>query len=364
MKLCFLAAANSPHSHRWIQYFADKGHEVHWISMTPFEGGGPSNIVCYDFSGSGSKWKDFAKAALRIRGLVAQIKPDILHAHYAGVNGVLGALARFQPYVLTAWGSDVLFVGSERVRGIPVRWALRTAKLVTCDAYHMIDAMRALGIDIAKIHLVFFGVEINRFTPGGLDEAIIDRWGAQGRPIVISLRNLEPIYDIATLLDAVPAVAKEFPQVLFVVCGSGSQEAALKQRAGTLGIEANVLFTGRYANAELPRMLRSAQVYVSTSLSDAGIAASTAEAMACGIAAVVTNTGENHKWIEGGKTGFLVAARDSAALAKRIIECLHSGDLRIRVGTAGRAIIVERNSFDREMEKMERLYEGLLAARC
>ena len=97
--------------------------------------------------------------------------------------------------------------------------------------------------------------------------------------------------------------------------------------------------------------------YVSTSLSDGGIAASTAEAMACGIPAVVSNSGENDRWIEDGKTGFLVPARASEMLAQRIVSLLRDGALRKVVGLAGRDVIVERNDYAGEMTKMEKLYE-------
>ena len=33
MKICFLAEANSVHSYRWIKYSADKGYEIHSISL-------------------------------------------------------------------------------------------------------------------------------------------------------------------------------------------------------------------------------------------------------------------------------------------------------------------------------------------
>lgn len=360
MKLLFLAAADSVHSHRWIRFFADKGHEVHWVSLAPFDEM-PANMKTYDFSG-GSKWRALLRAIPAVRRLSLEIKPDILHAHYAGTYGVLGALAGWRPFVLTAWGSDVLMVGGERVRGAPVRWALRTADLITCDAYHMVEAMRRFSVNEKKMHLVFFGIDVERFSPGALDDEIKDRWSAHGRPVVISLRSLEPVYDIPTVLDAVQSVVKEIPEVLFVICGSGSEADALKDRAQSLGINRNVLFTGRYANPELPRMLRSADVYVSTSLSDAGIAASTAEAMACGVPVVVSNTGENDRWIADGQNGLLFAARDSDALAGALKRLLLDPELRSRLGRAGRDTIAERNSYRREMEKMEEHYRRVAAA--
>ena len=225
----------------------------------------------------------------------------------------------------------------------------------------MINAMRRLSVDEKKIELVLFGIDVERFSPGPADEEIKDRWGARGRSVVISLRSLEPVYDIPTLLGAVQPVVEEFPEALFVICGAGSAANALKGQAQHLGVERNVLFTGRYANPELPRMLRSAEVYVSTSLSDAGIAASTAEAMACGVPVIVSNTGENENWITDGENGLLFAARDSAALANGLRRLLRDAELRKRMGAAGRRSISDRNSYSREMEKMDEHYRQLAA---
>ena len=124
-----------------------------------------------------------------------------------------------------------------------------------------------------------------------------------------------------------------------------------------------MIFIGRYLNSDLPKMLRSADVYVSTSLSDAGIAASTAEAMASGLPVVITDTGENRRWVEEGESGFVVAARDSSALAEKLILLLKDFQKRADMGQAARAVIVERNNYVREMEKMEVLYRDLLIGR-
>lgn len=360
MRICFLAAGNSVHSFRWIRFFAERGYEIHWLSLTSCDFPSLPNTRFYDLSGNGSKWSTLARAAFGIRRLVREIAPDIMHAHYAGSYGLLGALSGLQPFVLSAWGSDILFAGKAPIRGVFIRWALNAARLITCDAYHMIEAMRALGTNPEKIRLIFFGVEVDRLLPGDKDEEIVTRWNAAGRRVIISLRNLEPVYNIETLLDAVPAVAKVMPEALFVIAGAGTAEKALKDHAVRLGIEDNVNFIGRYANSDLPRMLRSADVYVSTSLSDAGIAASTAEAMSCGVPAVISNTGENERWIVDGKDGFLVPAREPQTLAERIIRLLGDESLRRAVGLAGREVIDERDNYLREMQKVEGLYKELI----
>lgn len=363
MRLCFLAAGNSVHSYRWIRFFAEKGHEIHWISLTPFEGSTLPGANFYDLSWDFGKLAGLGAAVLKIKRIVRKIAPEIVHAHYAGSYGMLAAISSFQPFVLTAWGSDVMFAGHVPIKGAIVRWVLRKADLITCDAHHMIEAMRAFGTDMTKIHLVFFGVEVDRFRPGPRDDEFRARWGGLGRGIVISLRNLEPIYSVETLIEAVPRVIAEAPGTRFVVAGGGSQEPALKELASALKVEASVTFVGRYSNSDLPRILRSADVYVSTSLSDAGIAASTAEAMACGLPVVITDTGENRRWVEDGKTGFIIAAKDSGALAERVLLLLKDPQRRAAIGQAARDVIIDRNNYEREMERMQMLYRKLLSGR-
>jgi len=100
-------------------------------------------------------------------------------------------------------------------------------------------------------------------------------------------------------------------------------------------------------------------VYVSTSLSDAGIAASTAEAMACGLPVVITDSGENARWIEPGRNGFLVPLSEPGALAEKLLRLIDDPELRSRLGAAGRATIQERNDYQVEMAKMETLYQQI-----
>jgi glycosyltransferase involved in cell wall biosynthesis len=155
-------------------------------------------------------------------------------------------------------------------------------------------------------------------------------------------------------------VLKEIPEAKFLVVGGGSQEAKLQEQAKSLGISQNVKFTGRIPNDELPEYLNSADIYVSTSLSDAGLASSTAEAMACGLPVIITDFGDNKKWVEDGTNGFLVPLRNPQVLASKIIQLIRNKEIRDRFGRINRQIIEERNDWQKEMRKIEELYQVLM----
>jgi glycosyltransferase involved in cell wall biosynthesis len=120
-----------------------------------------------------------------------------------------------------------------------------------------------------------------------------------------------------------------------------------------------VRFIGSIPHDDLPAYLNAATVYVSTSLSDAGISASTAEAMACELPVVVTNSGENSLWIKDGVDGFLVETRDPATLSQRLIWLLGHPAEAHELGCRARSVIVERNNYEVEMGKIRSLYLDL-----
>lgn len=187
-----------------------------------------------------------------------------------------------------------------------------------------------------------------------------DKLNIRNSPMVMSLRNLEPLYDIGTLINAIPMVLAEIPETKFVIAGKGSEEDTLKRFTISLGISGSVKFIGYIPNEDLPQYLAAADVYASTALSDAGIAASTAEAMACGVPVVITDSGENRNWIKNGESGFIVPVQNTKALAEKIIHLLKNPGLRAEFGKAAREIIEKKNNYRVEMGKVEKIYEGII----
>jgi glycosyltransferase involved in cell wall biosynthesis len=326
---------------------------VHWISFTENNQGTIEGVSFYQIKNG------FPFNFLKLCKIVKKIQPDIFHAHYAGVNGFLAALVGFHPFVLTAWGSDVLIAGKSFVKSFFVKYSLNKADLITCDAGHMQKVMVKLGVPDSKIKIIYFGIDILKFIPGEKSEALKSKLSVSGCPVVISLRNLEPVYNIETLIRAIPFVLNELPNVKFIIAGRGSEEGNLKKLAEDHKVSQSIRFVSWIPQDELPQYLRLADIYVSISLSDAGIASSTAEAMACGICPIITDFGDNKEWVKNGENGILIPLRDHKFLAEKIIYLLKNPEEMLKLGSNARVIIEEKNSYYKEMEKMNKLYESL-----
>ena len=368
MKICYLAdvADQSIHGLRWANYFAKNGHEVHIISL-----GKPNNdikdIALHIIKMPHTKIRAVRWAVnslpilLQTKRLLKKIKPDILHAHCAYDNGVIGALSNFHPFVVTAWGSDILIGPKEsNITKYTEKFALKRADLITCDGENLKDAIINLGITPEKIKLIYYGADAKEFSPKQRDKELREKLKTFDSPLVISNRRLKPIYNVESLIKAIPLVLKDFPDTKFVVVGTGSQENYLKQLAKSIGIWNSVRFTGWLPRNEFVRCVASADIYVSTSLSDGGTAVSIMDAMACELPVVVTDVGDNRKWIKDGENGFVVPIKDPDSVAKKIVYLIENEDIRKRFGKNNRKIIEDKANYYKEMEKMEKLYKEIL----
>lgn len=361
MKICYIADASSIHTQRWIRYFADRGHEIHLISQNPLK----SNI--HGVTLHRLKILRVRMAVNRIINLMQvmrllkRIRPDVLHAHFITYYGTLGALTGYHPFVVTAWGSDILIMPrkyrwNERV----VKYVLKRSDIITCDGENIKEAMIRLGLEPEKIAIISHGVDTRRFRPIPKDGGLCNELGISNSPVIISIRHLDPIYNVETLINSVPLVLKQVPEAKFLIVGRGVQEGYLKELARSLKILGSVRFVGEVSHDEVPRYLSLADIYVSTSLSDGGVSVSLMEAMACGLPPIVTDVGDNRKWIKDGENGFIIPTRDPESLAEKIIYLLGNGELRNKMGKINRQLIGERASYWKEMERMERLYERLV----
>ena len=350
MKICFLAASNSIHSHKWINFFANKGHEIIWISLVPATIKVSDNIEYYEFTSG------IFSSIFKVRKLIAKLNPDIVHIHYLGYYGLLGLFSGSNKIISTPWGSDVIEGKKSFFKKQILYRILRKSKLIICDAYHMRDELKKLNVPSDKINIINFGVDTKKFVKQERDFKILNKFNISNELTIISLRNFEPVYDIKTLILAAKIILQRIPDIHFLLVGRGTLEKELKELVHTLGIDNSVHFTGFIDKELLPSLLSSSDIYVSTSLSDAGLASSTGEAMSCETPVVISDSAENDQWINNKVNGFLFSTKSSEQLAEILIKLIKDEPLRVKVGKEGRNIIIKNYDYENEMKKVNDLY--------
>jgi len=190
-------------------------------------------------------------------------------------------------------------------------------------------------------------------------KAFADLLPDQSDPVVIDIRGFRSVYNAETLIRAVPSVLKKIPDAKFILAGEGEEKAQNQDLVASLGVSNAVFFVGWIPHDNLPRFLSSADVYVSTSLSDGGAVVSTLEALASGLPVVVTDSGDHALWVQNNVNGFIIPKKDSEMLAKKIVYLLQNDDNRIRFGAASRRIAEEKAGYDIQMKEMTMIYNHL-----
>lgn len=351
MHILFIADASSPHSYRWIKYFAElDGIRVTWCTFT--ENSMP--II------EGVDYKKLNKnnplELLRSLAYVSKKTADIIHVHYIGWNGLISLFFPKIPTVLTAWGSDIVFNSKNWLMRFFIKKIIKRAKVITCDAYHLKDRMIELGTERSKVNIIMFGIDedlfISKRKPFDIDNS-------NNKYIVGSIRNLHPVYDVITLLKAAKNVLNHRKDVIFNIAGSGPDLQSLEDYVKENSLEEGVKFLGRLEPSQLLNFYNELDIYVSTSLSDGGIASSTAEAMLCERPAIITDAAENRYWIQDHKNGRLFDCSDVSSLTKIILQMLENHEDAINLGLKGKEMIIKNNSYKNEMNKMFGIYKTL-----
>jgi glycosyltransferase involved in cell wall biosynthesis len=197
--------------------------------------------------------------------------------------------------------------------------------------------------------LLELGAEKDRIvvTPSGIrDESlgVFDgskfrmKHNIQGEPLILYLGRMNPLKGPQYLLDAAPAILKEFPDASFAFVGpdqSGYAES-LRARAAKLGVGPHVHFTGPiYDFDEKMEAYASCQVFALPTAFE-GTSQSIFEAMAQGKPVVATRVGGIPSQVTDGQEGFLVEYSDSRALAQKVIAVLKTPGLASEMGNKGR----------------------------
>ena len=360
-KILFLADANAIHTKRWIKWFSENNHDVHLASLNEkrLEGYGNipiTNLWSYKF-GNNVFERSFKLPFIiyRLKKLIKTFKPDVVHAHSLGGYSFIGALTAPKKLVVTPWGSDINYhMKNSKIYALMGNYSLKNAQMVTTDADFLVPELQSIGISADKIVTHSFGTDTKIFSP--LKKAHSTQTNQLN---IISSRTLHPVHDVITFVEAMPLILKKHPNVRFTILADGSEMHKISSRCKNLGIENLVHFPGFLEEHEIADHFRNADIYVSTSVNDAGLASSTAEAMASSLPVVHTNVSDNEKWVSDNDGGFCFAPGDYKTLAKHVCTLINSQSLREDFGQRNREMIVNYYNLDTEMSKIDEVYRKL-----
>ncbi len=179
------------------------------------------------------------------------------------------------------------------------------------------------------------------------------------RPIFLSNRNLEPLYDVERVLRAFQLIQREIPDARLIVAGEGSQRASLEELTAILKLQ-HVEFRGRTQPEQMARLYDEADVYLNTPVID-NMPNSVIEAFAAGLPVVTSDAGGIPYIVRDGENGTLVRAGDEQALASAALRVLRERGLAARLAAQARAECLATYVWPAVRVEWERTYQELAA---
>ena len=197
------------------------------------------------------------------------------------------------------------------------RRTLQRVDEIVVPSGYLIDVFARFGL---RARAIFNIVETARF-----------RFRARRplRPVFLSNRNLEPMYNVGCVLRAFALVQQRYPEAQLTIAGDGRERTRLEQLARELKLQ-HVHFIGRVAPERMPELLDAADIYLNASEID-NMPGSIIEAYAAGLPVVTTDAGGIPYIVAHEETGLLVPCGDAEALAAGALRLLADEEFAARM---------------------------------
>lgn len=282
------------------------------------------------------------------------------------------------PYLVYVNGGDLLRERRKAQRSAVKRMSARsilgnasgivaTSKWV---AQLATDVMNEVGVEKAPpVAALDLGTDPVHFNPSRDTGALRRRWGVGDAPIILTVARLVPHKGQDTGIRALATLARDFPELRYIMVGEGHDEQRLRELARQVGVSDRVGFVGAMRDDELPEAYATSTIYLGASRVDReinveGFGISFLEAGASGVPSIAGDSGGVRSAVRDGETGIVLPPTDVDAIAGAIRALLLSEQRRKQMGHAARLAVETHYNWDRVARDTREFTAQVVGARA
>jgi glycosyltransferase involved in cell wall biosynthesis len=244
-------------------------------------------------------------------------------------------------------------------RNLLTRALLGRTDAIAAVSRYTVERMRAWSaVPERRFGILPNCVDLETFAPRARNAALAQRLGLEGRRVLLTVGRLagfERYKGFDEVLAVLPQLAREVPNVCYVIVGDGDDRARLQEKARALGVADRVVFTGFVSEQDKIDLYNLADVYVMPSQGE-GFGIVYLEAMACGVPTIGGVLDGSRDALRDGQLGQLVDPRDPQQVLQAIRKAL--------AAPRGRPAGLEYFSDDAYRERVAGLVRELLQRRA
>jgi PEP-CTERM/exosortase A-associated glycosyltransferase len=325
-----------------------------------------------------NQWAIVQSLAKRLDEIIPEIKPDILHAHSPALNGLAALKAAKKHNIPLVYECRAFWEDAAVDHGTATEGGLRyrLTRMLETHVFKRADAVTTIceglrsdiasrGVPSEKITVIPNAVDIERFTYGmEPDQSLRTRLNLQDKTVLGFIGSFYAYEGLPLLLEALPAILEKQPEIRLLLVGGGPQEALVKQRMKELGLEQQVIFTGRVPHQSVQDYYNQVDIFVyprlSMRLTDLVTPLKPLEAMAQGRLVVASDVGGHQELIEHGRNGYLFKANDADDLAATVLDLLNQPRQWEPLRMAGRSYVEETRNWPKSVGFYKNIYARLI----
>ena len=370
MRVLLLSDPNTSHTIKWARSLAEHNLDIGLVGLSPCSEPyydeyaniqlfslGIDNTLTQTKVGNLSKIK-YLQVFPKVQRAIRAFKPDIVHAHFATSYGLLGALSRFRPFVLSVWGADVFdFPNISVLHKAIIKYNLRKADKILSTSQVMATETRKYTDK--PIEVTPFGINFEVFKPLPVDN-LFDK----NDIVVGTIKTLRKKYGIDYLIKTFKLLKGKHPNLplKLLIVGGGVEEGRLKNLVNDLHLQDDTVFTGRVNYDQIAPYHNMLSIFLSLSILDSeSFGVAVIEASACETPVIVSDVGGLPEVVEHGVTGFVVPARDPEQAAVALEKLVLDKALRLKMGQAGRKRVKQLYDWNDNVAQMIDIYKRVLA---
>ncbi len=362
MKILLLSDTNSEHTEKWARGLADTGMEIGLFSFnkSSYEWTNHPRITVF-FEPDHSINADslltklsYLKYVRVLKKIIKHFQPDILHAHYASSYGLIGALCRFHPFVLSVWGKDVYdFPKRSAMHRKLLQHNLKKADLLLSTSHIMREEIA--HYTSKPVEVMPFGVDTKVFRKQTVHE------DHKQLLHVGTIKPIEEKYGIEYIIEAAQMLKQDDKKIRYYLVGPGGNLQHYKDLIASKGLESSFEVTGRIPFSRIQDYHNLLDIFLNVSIDDSeSFGVATVEAMACEKPVIVSDVGGLKEVVRGGEYGVVVKRKDARALADAIQKLADDPQACASLGKKAREHVLLHYDWDHNLEAMSGLYHSLL----
>lgn len=175
-----------------------------------------------------------------------------------------------------------------------------------------------------KFYILPNAITQRHYGVGAKSGELVERYNLQDKTVLMTLGRLsaeEKYKGFDEIMELLPGLAKQVPNIAYLIVGDGDDRPRLAAKAQALGVGDRIVFTGYIPEAEKADHYRLADAFVMPGRGE-GFGFVFLEALACGVPAVGSTLDGSREALRGGALGILVDPRHPEDIQAGILEAL------------------------------------------